>query len=144
MANYRARVTSPRPPAEVFDYIAHFSNAAEWDQGVTEATVADTGPPALGSTYRLMVRAFGRPVPLDYRIAEFDPPHRVVLRAHNSMVRSTDMIEVIAGPGTGSTVTYDATLELQGVGVLFTPMLGLSFRRVGDRAMVGLRAALAT
>ena len=143
MASYRARVTSSLPPAEVFDYMARFSNAAEWDPGVTEATEADPGPPALGSTYRLMVRAFGRAVPLDYRITEFDRPHRVVLSAENSMVRSTDVIEVSAAPGGGSTLSYDATLGLKGVATVFTPLLSLSFRRIGDRAIVGLRAVLA-
>ncbi|MGP0108009.1 MAG: SRPBCC family protein [Acidimicrobiales bacterium] len=143
MATYRARVTSPRPPAEVFDYMARFSNAAEWDPGVTEATEVDPGVPTLGSTYRLMVRAFGRAVPFEYRIAEFDRPHRVVLSAENSMVRSTDVIEVSAGPGGGSTLIYDATLGLKGAAALFTPLLGLSFRRIGDRAIVGLRTALA-
>ena len=143
MATYRARVNSPWPPTEVFDYMARFSNAAEWDPGVTEAIAVDPGAPALGSTYRLMVRAFGRGVPLEYRIAEFDRPHRVVLSAENSMVRSTDVIEVSAGPGGGSTLIYDATLGLTGVAAPFTPLLGLSFRRIGDRAIVGLRAALA-
>src|SRR5271165_780701 len=142
MASYRARVTSPRPPAEVFDYMARFSNAAEWDPGVTEATEVDPGAPTLGSTYRLMVRAFGRAIPLEYRIVEMDRPHRVVLSAENSMVRSTDVIEVSSGPGSGSTLSYHATLELKGVAVLFTPFLGLSFRRIGDRAIVGLRATL--
>ena len=143
MVTYRARVTSPWPPTEVFDYMARFSNAAEWDPGVTEAVEVDPGAPVLGSTYRLMVRAFGRGVPLEYRIAEFDRPHRVVLSAQNSMVRSTDVIEVSAGPGGGSTLIYHATLGLTGVSALFTPLLGLSFRRIGDRAIVGLRAALA-
>jgi hypothetical protein len=143
MASYRARVASPLPPAEVFDYMARFSNAVEWDPGVTEATEVDPGAPALGSIYRLTVRAFGRTLPLDYRIAEFDRPHRVVLSAENSMVRSTDVIDVSAGPGTGSTLTYDATLRLKGAVALFTPLLGLAFRRIGDRAIVGLRAVLA-
>ncbi len=143
MATYRALVASPRTPAEVFEYMARFSNAAEWDPGVTEATAADPGTPALGSTYRLVVRAFGRAVPLVYRIAEIDRPHRVVLRAENSTVRSTDVIEVAAEPGGGSILTYDATLELKSVAVLFTPLLGRAFRRIGDRAIVGLGAALA-
>jgi len=144
MATYRARVTSPRPAAEVFDYIARFSNSAEWDPGVTDVTEADPWPPALGSTYRLMVRSFGRDVPLEYRIAEFDRPYRVVLSAENSIVRSTDVIEVSEGPEGGSTLTYDATLGLKGVAALFTPLVNVSFRHVGDRAIAGLRAALAT
>ena len=144
MAFYRTRFTSPRPPAEVFDYMARFSNTAEWDPGVSEATEVHPGVPALGSTYRLVVRSFGRAIPLEYRIVEIDRPHRVVVRAENSAVCSTDVIAVSTGPGNGSTLTYDATLELKGVAALFTPLLGLSFRRIGDRAIVGLRATLGT
>jgi Polyketide cyclase / dehydrase and lipid transport len=143
MATYRARVTSPRPPAEVFDYMARFSNAAKWDPGVIDATEAYPGAPALGSTYRLVVRALGRAVPLEYRIAEFDRPRRVVLSAQNWLVRSTDVIEVCAAPGNGSTLTYDAALVLRGPAAMLTSLLGLSFRRIGDRAIVGLRTALA-
>src|SRR5581483_3849755 len=114
MASYRARVTSPWPPAEVFDYMARFSNAAEWDPGVADATEVNPGVPALGSTYGLVVRSFGRAVPFEYRIVELDRPHRVVLRAENPTVRSTDVIEASSEPGGGSTVTYDANLELKG------------------------------
>ncbi len=60
--------------------MARFSNAAEWDPGVTEAAEDDPGPPAFGSTYRLKVRFFGLTVPLEYRIEEIDRPRRVVLR----------------------------------------------------------------
>lgn len=74
MASYRARVASSLPPTEVFDYMARFSNAVEWDPGVTEATEVDPGAPAIGSRYRLTVRAFGRAVPLEYRIAELTGP----------------------------------------------------------------------
>jgi hypothetical protein len=123
--------------------MARFSNGAEWDPGVTEATEVEPGPPGLGSTYRLGVRVFGRAVLLSYRIEDFDPPHRVVLSAENSMVRSTDVVEVAPEPGGGSILTYDATLGLKGGAVLFTPFLALSFRRIGNRAIVGLSAALA-
>jgi Polyketide cyclase / dehydrase and lipid transport len=144
MATYRARVSSQLPPAEVFDYMARFSNAAEWDPGVIEADEDGGGlpGPALGSSFRLMVRSVGRAIPLEYRIVEFDRPRRVVLRAENSIVRSTDVISVVPGPGTGSTITYDAKLQLKGAAALFTPMLGLWLRRIGDRAVVGLRATL--
>jgi hypothetical protein len=142
MATYRARVTSPRLPVDVFDYMARFSNAAKWDPGVSEASEADPGMPALGSAYRIGVRVFGRVIPLEYRIIEIDPPDRVVLRAENSTLRSTDAIEVSAKPGGGSILTYDATLELKRV-VALSPLLDLALRHIGDRAIAGLRATLA-
>ena len=46
-----------------------------------------------------MVAVLGRRLPLEYRIEEIDRPRRVVLRAQNAAVRSTDVIEVTAAPG---------------------------------------------
>jgi hypothetical protein len=140
VVTYRARVTSPRPPTDVFDYKARFPNAAKWDPGVIAATENSEGP-TLGSTHRMRVRTFGRAIPLEYRIAEFDRPLRVVLSGESSTVRPTDVIEVAADLGGGTIVTYDATLGLKAVAVLFIPLLDLLFRRIRAWAVVGLRAA---
>src|SRR5271165_2233061 len=114
MATYRTSVSSPRPPTDVFSYLARFSNAAHWDPGVSAAEDVTPGPPAFGSTYRLMVRFLGLTLPLEYRIEEIEARKRVVLRAENAMVRSTDVIEVAPTPNGGSTVTYEATLTPKG------------------------------
>ena len=143
MATYRTSVSSPRPPADVFSYLARFSNAAQWDPGVSAAEEITPGPPAFGSTYRLMVRFLGHTVPLEYRIEEIDPPNRVVLRAENAMFRSTDVIEVAPAPSGGSTVTYEATLTPKGPSRALAPLLGTVFRGIGDRAATGLRSSLA-
>jgi len=144
MATYRTSVSSPKSPADVFSYLARFSNAAHWDPGVSAAEDITPGPPAFGSTYRLMVRFLGLTVPLEYRIEEIDAPTRVVLQAENSQFRSTDRIEVAEASDGGSTVTYEATLTPKGIAAAFSPLMGVVFRRIGDRAAVGLRAALAT
>ena len=44
--------------------------------------------------------------------------------------------------GAGSTVTYDAELTLNGLLGLADPLLGLSFKMIGDRAAQGLVRAL--
>jgi uncharacterized protein YndB with AHSA1/START domain len=142
MAIFRTSVSSPRPPEDVFAYLARFSNAAHWDPGVSAAEDLTPGPPAFGSTYRLMVRFLGLTVPLEYRIEEIDAPRRVVLRAENAMVRSTDAIEVAATLGGGSTVTYEATLLPKGASAALAPLMGVAFRRVGNRAAARLRAIL--
>jgi carbon monoxide dehydrogenase subunit G len=57
-------------------------------------------------------------------------------------VRSTDEITVTPADG-GSRVTYEADLRLAGpLGRVVDPVLGLVFRRIGDRAAAGLRATL--
>ncbi len=90
-----------------------------------------------------MVGALGRRLPLEYRIEEIDPPRRVVLRAENAAIRSTDVIEVSPLAGGGSKVTYEATLRAKGAALVLAPLLGVALRRIGDRAAAGLRAALA-
>jgi hypothetical protein len=142
VATYRTSFTSPLKAADVFVYMARFSNAAEWDPGVLEAQDLGSGPPRRGSTYRLVVRFLGRQLPLDYEIVEIDAPRRVVLRAENSTVRSTDVIEVAPAAGGGARVTYTAALRPRGAAALMAPLISLLFRRIGDRATVGLRAKL--
>ncbi len=142
MVTYSMHLTSPKPPEEVFDYLARFSNSAEWDPGVTAAAPLAAGDPRLGARYRLTVQALGRETPLEYRITEFEPPRRVVLTAENATVRSVDVVEVTAAEGGGSQLTYDAALTLRGAAVIFRPVLGVAFRRIGDRAAAGLRRAL--
>lgn len=143
MSTYRTTILSARPPADVFEYMARFSNAVEWDPGVLACEESEPGPPRRGSTYRLVVGALGRRVRLEYRIEEIDPPRRVVLQAQNATIRSTDVIEVSPAPGGGSTVTYAATLRARGPAVLLAPLVGMALRRIGDRAAAGLRTALA-
>jgi hypothetical protein len=143
MATYRTRIESSREPAALFTYMARFSNAAAWDPSVTEAEELQPGPPALGSSYRLVVKSFGRSLPLQYRIIEFDENRRVVLRAENGWLRSTDVIEVAAAAEGRSTLSYDATLSLKGPLAIFSPVLQRPFQRLGDQAAAGLRTALA-
>ena len=94
MATYRTQIDSPRDREEVFEYMATFSNASEWDPGVSGAEALSPSPPELGSVYRLRVRVAGRDVPFDYRVVALDRPTRVVLRAENSGIVSTDTITI--------------------------------------------------
>ena len=141
MARYRTQITTPRRPEDTFEYMAAFENVAEWDPGVAETQPLDPGPPRAGSRYRVVVSAAGTKMPLEYRITEFDPPRRVLLLAETSVLRSVDEISVEPAPG-GSTVTYDANLELLGLLRVLNPALAVVFKRVGDRAAAGLRRRL--
>lgn len=143
MAHYVGTVTVERPPAEVFELLADMTNAPSWDPGVASATAVGPGPVGEGSEFDLTVSVLGRKLPLRYRVVAHEPPRRVVLRAENGMVRSVDEILVSGRPGGGCAVTYDARLEARVLGAVVDPVLSVLFRRIGDRAMAGLRARLA-
>lgn len=142
MAHYNASVDTPRPLEEVFAYLSDFSTTAHWDPGVVDAERVDGGPLGEGSQFRLRAAFFGREVPLTYRIVGYDPPRSVTLRGENATVVSLDRITV-SPLGDGAQVTYDADLSLKGALKVADPLLAVLFRRVGDRALAGLRRTLA-
>lgn len=142
MAVYEAQIETPRPPEEVFAYLATFSNAAEWDPGVADAEMVSSGPVGHGSVFRLTIPLAGRPRRFDYEIVEFDPPRKVVLRAETPLLRSVDTILVEPGER-GARVRYTAQLTPRGVLGIADPLLARQFQKIGDRAIAGLRERLA-
>jgi carbon monoxide dehydrogenase subunit G len=143
LAHYNASVHSSRPREEVFAYLSDFSSTQEWDPGVVEAERVGDGPVGVGTEFHLVAEFLGRQTPLTYRITEFDPPNAVTFRGENASVISLDRI-TFEPADTGTRVTYDADLALKGAMKLADPLLGLAFKRVGDRALVGLSKALAS
>jgi carbon monoxide dehydrogenase subunit G len=127
----------PRPPGEVFDYLADFENTAEWDPGVVEATKTSSGAVGLGSTFDLIADFRGRKVPVSYEVTVYDPPTRVVIVGKNKQFTGTDDIGV-SPDGDGTRVSWNANFEMEGIAKLFAPFLGGVFERLSQDAMDGL------
>ena len=142
MARYQTRVRSLWTARRAFEYLCDLEHFADWDPGVRRATLVAGSAPGLGAAYDVTVRAMGRDLTLRYETVDFDPPRRVEVHADTATLRSSDVITVGDNPGGGCVVTYDAALSLKGLLRLADPLLGLAFRRIGDRAAAGLRAAL--
>jgi len=138
---YLATIEVPRDPVETFDYLSRFSLAAQWDPGVAEARQVTPDPVGLGSQFELVTVFMGNRTKLTYEVVEFERPNRVVLAADTSTVHSLDTVTFDASPG-GTLITYDALLEFKGIFRLFTPLLALAFKRIGDAATAGLKSAL--
>jgi len=140
MARYHAAVQSRRPVQDTFDYLATFSNAAEWDPGVLDAQQLDPGPVAAGTRFRLVVPFLGRRLPLTYAVTGYEPGRRVTLAATSGVLRVTDRIEVTDD----AVVSYDAEVVLRGPLRLLDALLRPGFRAVAERAAHGLAEVLAT
>ena len=142
MASYRGTVVSSRSAEETFDYMADFTNAADWDPGTATSERLDDGPAGLGATFRLGVRIGSRVTPLDYRIVAYQRPHTVVLLGESETIRSEDTMTVTPTADGRCILTYDADLTLKGSFALANPVLPLFFDRIGDRGVEGLRSTL--
>jgi len=142
VARYVDAIDLPIPLDEAFDYLADFSRTAEWDPGVAEARRLTPGAVRLGSRFRVSVSFLGRRIPLEYRITGFEPPSRLVLVGGNGSLRSIDEITFVSRPG-GTRISYEARLELSGIGRLADPFLDVLFQRIGRVAVRGLRERVA-
>ena len=141
MARYSTTVSSTLSAQEAFRFMANFENVASWDPGVTEASSKDEGDVAIGTSFTVVSKFLGLKTPLVYRVVEFEPESRIRLVAETATLRSDDEI-IVSALGEGSSVTYNADLNLRGALRLADRLLGLAFRTIGDRARDGLRKAL--
>lgn len=134
------KLITPKPPAEAFAYLADLRRFAEWDPGVTRAVQVRGDGPGPDAAYDLTVKA-GASTVMRYEVSAYEAPRRFVVTGRTSTLTSVDEIRVEPHPR-GSLVTYDAELTLRGRLDVFDRLLGVAFRRIGDRAAAGLRRAL--
>ena len=145
MAGYSATVPSNRPPDEVFAYLADFRSVADWDPSITESVhINGDDPIKVGAIFRVTTETTLKKVVLEYTTKELYRPRKIVLRGENDSMVSIDTITVRADGRGGAEVNYSAEIELKGARKLLDPLLGLGFKRLGDKARDGLREKLNT
>ena len=142
MAHYRGSIDTQQSREELFAYLSDFSTTRGWDPSVVEAQRLNSQAVGEGTEFRLVAVFLGRKNKLTYRIVEYDPPRAVTFIGENPTVISRDRI-TFETTTDGTRVTYDADLALKGPLRIADPLLGLAFKRVGDRALDGLRQTLA-
>jgi hypothetical protein len=119
--------------------MADLTNFERWDPGVVRAEqVVGTRP---GPDAAFDVTAKGMRKPLRYVTNEYDAPTRLVVQARSRLLTSLDEITV-EPDGSGSVVTYDAQLTLNGPLALLDKLAAGGFHRIADRAAAGLVDAL--
>ncbi len=141
MATFRMTLDSSWALSDLFNYMATFSNAADWDASTTSAEALTGGDPRLHSEYRLSVAIGSREFPLLYEIIEFDRLRRVVLRAEYKMLHSLAAIEVTPSP-TGTLRTYESSITGLGPFAAADPLIARALRRSGTKTEANLRAKI--
>lgn len=141
MSRVSKSVFIPKPADEVFAYLADFSNTAEWDPGVAEATRTNQGPIGPGSTFELVTLFRGRRVPVSYELTVYQPSTRVVLVGRNKNFTGTDDIGVTP-EGNATRVAWNAEFQMRGPAKLLQPFLSGVFEKLSVEAMKGLEATL--
>ena len=137
MARFADSVLTNWSAEDAFSYMADARNFAEWDPGTRKVELVEGGQPGLGAAYDVTVNLGSRTTTLRYDTVEWQPPHRVVLTASNSVMHLHDEI-TIDRVDTDTVITYDATITLRGPLKVFDGLLNKRFRTMGERAAAGL------
>jgi uncharacterized protein YndB with AHSA1/START domain len=84
------------PPAVLFAYLADLDNLDEWMAGIVSAEVTSDGELGAGTTARV-VRALGsQRVEAPLTVAEYDPPHHLVITSEVSGVNVAASLDLSA------------------------------------------------
>jgi carbon monoxide dehydrogenase subunit G len=138
MARYVATLQSPWTSAEAFTFLSDLRNLTRWDPGVLSVAQVKGSGGEPGASFDVKVKSIGRGLVLRYVTTAFDEPGEVVVEARSRFLTSIDRITITPNDS-ACRVTYDAELRLNGGFRVADPLLGAMFKRIGDRAVSGLR-----
>lgn len=141
MITIERTVSTPHPVGQVFDYLADFTNAEEWDAGTVSCSLT-SGDGGVGTHYRNVSRFLGRETTLDYVVQRHERPTAFVIEGSNKTVTSTDTMTLAPAADGGTRVTYRAEFRFAGAARFLEPLLRLPLKKLGDDAEQTLTRAL--
>lgn len=141
MVHVQRTFTVDKPVEVVVPYLADFGNAVDWDPGTVSCDRADSGPVAVGATWHNVSTVLGQESKILYRLQRWEDDH-VTLVGTNDTATSTDDITVRPTEG-GSEITYDSTVELNGIAKIAAPVMKVAFERLGVETEKQIQAAVA-
>ncbi|MDA2980076.1 MAG: SRPBCC family protein [Actinomycetota bacterium] len=127
----------------VFEYLADFTNATEWDPGTASSVPRDDSGAGVGQTYDLVVLWGNKKLPMVYRTVSLDPLASVTFVGEGSTTIATDTLDFAELPDGGTKVEYSAQITLKWPYRIAVPFLGSKFRALGDEAAASLTEVLA-
>lgn len=134
------RFTTSAAPDVVFDYLADFGNAEEWDPGTKSCELVE-GDGGVGSAYRNVSVFLGRESEIRYVAAELDRPSRIHFAGTNDQFEGHDVIEIRPHEA-GSEVTYNAQFAFKGVAQLAVPVVAVYLPFLATKVVDQLQGCL--
>jgi NAD(P)-dependent dehydrogenase (short-subunit alcohol dehydrogenase family) len=127
-----------RPLHEVFAYVSEFSRIQEWDPGVASGHKLTPGAPAVGSKFRIDMKAG---FSLHYTMIELEPDRRMLMTVDSRIFTAREEI-LFSATKAGTEVRYIAKFEFPLPLAAANRLYPAAMDRVGKSTMLGLKAAL--
>jgi carbon monoxide dehydrogenase subunit G len=123
MYKFEKSVFINRPQQEVFDFVTNLANDAQWQSGVELSEWTSDGPPAIGSTHKVVRSMLGRNMEATIVVTSWDPPNQWGNKSNGGPVpfEGTQKFESKDG---GTLMTFTAQAELGGFFKLAEGLVG--------------------
>ena len=123
---------------EVFAYVSEFSRIQEWDPAVARGHKLTPGAPAVGSEYRIDMKAG---FSLHYTVIELEPEQRMLMTVDSRLFRAREEI-IFTATAAGTAVRYIANFDFPAPLAAANKAYPAAMDRVGKSTMAGLKRAL--
>ena len=126
--NVNDSVVIARPVTEVFAFVADHENLPAWTVGVKESQRLTGGPPAKGTTYRVVGKLLGRSVESSYQVTAFEPGHGFEGTMTSPIFGFSERYRFESDED-ATRVSMNAAVEPHGVFRLLAPIMAAGIRR---------------
>jgi hypothetical protein len=133
MKKVQTNVSTRRSPQEVYEYLADFSNQAEWRFDVLESELVQGETGRVGALYRQRVKQGRREMEIKAELTQADAPRTVAFRTVDSGPVEVSGAWQISETGEGTHVVCDVAIEAKGFVKLFEPFMGPGMKRTAAR-----------
>ena len=142
MKKVQAKVSTPKPARDVYDYMVDFERHPEWRFDVLESKLVQGEKGRVGARYRQKVKQGRREMEANVELTEADPGRRVGFRTLDEGPVTASGSYDIRDTGSGTELVNEVTIETHGFMRLLGPVIGPQLRKTSKRYEEALRARL--
>lgn len=142
MKKVQARVTTSKPPQEVYDYVVDFERQTEWRFDVLESKLVAGETGQVGARYRQRIKQGGREIETNVELTQAEPGHRVGFRTLDDAPVTASGTYTITATDSGSELTNLISIETHGFMRVLEPIMGPQLRKTAARYQEALEQRL--
>lgn len=128
MARIQHSIAIERPISEVFAFITSLERIAEWQRGVIRSELRSGNRLSSGAQVVEVRQLLGREIEAPWEVTLYEPPYIRGFRMAEGPLQGEGAIR-FATEGTGTRVTFEATLHGRGVLRLFESLISSLLQR---------------
>jgi NAD(P)-dependent dehydrogenase (short-subunit alcohol dehydrogenase family)/uncharacterized protein YndB with AHSA1/START domain len=132
-------ITVRRPVEEAFAYVSVFSRIEEWDPAVARGESLTPGAPAVGSQFRIDMKAG---FSLHYEVVEIEPNKRLLMDVTSKLFTAKEEILFEPRKNGKTRIRYIATFYFTAPLSTVNRLYPRAMQQVGEKTMEGLQRAL--